>query len=161
MAESTNDPILSILRRVQSAEAKLPGRRAGAFAQGTATAASRSGERIKSDWKLAPMSKPEQLPMFMSAGEIMQKYQPLEGDRQSAYDVREGELTNRSRMTGTEGQPGQPNPRIRTQDREGWIRDRYDSSDLAGATHLSRLRPGRDGQATVESQAQRGTDAAQ
>lgn len=40
------------------------------------------------------------LPMFMSAREIQDKYQPLDGDRQDANDYREGSATGRSYLTG-------------------------------------------------------------
>jgi hypothetical protein len=55
--------------------------------------------------------RPEQLPMFMSARDIMTNYQPLEGDRSLAYDPREGETTARPYTTA-----GQPNPRLTTRD---------------------------------------------
>lgn len=40
------------------------------------------------------------LPMFMSARQIMDKYQPLDADRQGVEDYRDNTATGRSRLTG-------------------------------------------------------------
>lgn len=68
-------------------------------------------------WK-RPQTEAHQLPMFMSAREIQTQYQPLEGDRQSAYDWREGEPTGRAFTT-----EGQANAPIKSADRR-WLERR-------------------------------------
>jgi hypothetical protein len=79
--------------------------------------------------KAAP-SQGEQLPMLMSQREIMKKYQPLDADRQEAWDPREGEVTGRQFTT-----IGNENPKIRTSDREApWLK-RQDTAEVAKATH--------------------------
>lgn len=72
---------------------------------------------------------PQQLPMFMSQREIMGKFQPLDADRQEAWDPREGEVTGRQFTT-----IGNENPKIRTSDRAAPFLQRQGSA-VAGATH--------------------------
>lgn len=67
----------------------------------------------------------EQLPMFMSAREVMHQYQPLDADRQDFYDPREGEPTARSETTG-----GKPNARLSTYDKkEGFAKHAAQTGD--------------------------------
>lgn len=82
-----------------------------------------------------PSTPPQQLPMFMSARDIKSQYQPNDPDRQDSYDWREGEMTNRSRMTATStGKPGYPNQPIKTNDQE-WLGRQWGRSSVAEHTH--------------------------
>lgn len=72
-----------------------------------------------------PAHAPEQLKMFMSAGEIKQQYQPLDADRSDFYDEREGETTSRTQTTW-----GKPNAKLTTYDKnEGFAKYRENTSD--------------------------------
>jgi len=86
-----------------------------------------------------PQTQHHQLPMFMSAREIQQQYQPLEGDRQESYDWREGQPTGRSRNTA-----GQPNERLSTGD-AAWARRRGDY-ETGVTTHYRTSQPETDQQ---------------
>lgn len=73
-------------------------------------------------------SKPQQLAAFMSQRQIMKQYQPLDADRQEAWDPREGEVTGRQFTT-----IGNENPKIRTSDRQApWLQRQ--GSAAVGAT---------------------------
>lgn len=98
-------------------------------------------EPIQSLWKnRAPSVQPQQMKMLMSASEIMRDYQPLEGDRQGAYDDREGELTNRSRMTPDSDGRVLTNPRIPSND-QTWLKNRWGSTNVSEATHYRGYSP--------------------
>lgn len=85
-----------------------------------------------------PQPQTHQLPMFMSAREIRAQYQPLEGDRQDAYDWREGQPTGRAFNTA-----GQKNETIRSKD-ESWLRRR--GGMQTGDTHYRISQPETDEQ---------------
>jgi hypothetical protein len=75
---------------------------------------------------------PGQMQMLMSAKEIMNQYQVLDGDRQAKYDERQYQPTWRSATTG-----GGTNDPIRTQDRP-WLERQAQQAgtNLASQTHF-------------------------
>lgn len=77
-----------------------------------------------------PASTGEQLPMFMSQREIMEKYQPLDGDLQDHWQPRGGEPTGRAYTT--EGYPNRP---LNTRDRNAPFMQRYSSDEMRNASH--------------------------